>query len=800
MRLKTTLITLIVCAVSIAQTASVEGTLIDASSRLSIPFANIVVEGTTIGGATDLDGVFRIDGIAPGYIKLDVSVIGYERKLTEDIYVIPSKTAFIEIALQPSVSQLDEVVVTTSKFRETKESPVSLQTLGIEEIERNPGGGRDVSRAIQSLPGVAAFPGFRNDIVIRGGAPNENRFYIDGIETPLINHFQTQGSSGGPVGMLNINLLKEVNLYSGAFPANRGNALSSVLEFEQRNGSKEQVGFRGTIGSSDLALTVDGPISEKTTFIASYRLSYLQFLFQVLGLPFLPEYQDAQFKVNTRIDERNEISFIGLGAIDDFTLDTLVNEGVSDPETIDQNNYILGNIPVNDQRNYTVGTVYKHYADKGFWTAVVSRNALLNNATKFEGNDESDEAKKLLEYTSTEVENKFRLEHTRIYNGNRWNVGVNLESAHYTNETFNRFGTSQGEQVKEFKSTLDFMKWGLFGQWSRSFFDETLDVSAGFRVDANDYSEEMEDAIEQLSPRFSLAYNFLPQWSFNLNVGRYFQLPAYTVLGYRDAEGRLANQPRTDFIRSDHYVAGLKWLPNESSKLTVEGFFKDYSDYPFLLRDSISLANLGADFGVVGNDATTSINEGRAYGVEFLAQRRAKNGIYGILAYTFVRSEFEDKNGELRASSWDSRHFVTLTSGKKFKKNWELGIRYRYAGGLPFTPYDVPTSSLIENWTVNGRAVPDFNRLNSQRLNAFNQLDVRIDKTWYSEKVSINLFLDIENILNVTADAVEELTVATDEAGNILLDPQDPSRYSLRPLAQDGGGTIIPTIGVIVDF
>lgn len=799
-RISTTLFALFISInLAFAQTASIKGKIIDQQTQEPIPFANVVISGTQNGTSTDFDGLFTITNVNPGYVKLEVSVVGYERTLSEDVYAIPSKTPYVEIKLKPTSTQLKEVVIETSKFRRTEESPVSLQTLGIEEIEKNPGGARDISRAIQSLPGVASTPSFRNDIIIRGGAPNENRFYVDEVETPIINHFQTQGSSGGPAGILNVNLVREVNLYTGAFPSNRGNALSSVLEFKQLDGNQEKLHFRGAIGSSDLAIAADGPLGDKTTFIASYRFSYLQLLFSVLGLPILPQYQDYQFKVKHKFNKNNEFSIISLGALDQFSLDLNANDGVTDPEQIRSNNYILGNTPINNQWNYTIGGVYKHYSKNSFQTVVLSRNMLNNVATKYQDNDESDPNKKILEYGSREQENKLRVENTYRKNDFKFNMGFNFENVVYSNNTFNRIATPNGIITRDFVSELDFLKYGIFGQASQLFFKGRLTLSLGFRMDGANYNTNMSNLLNQFSPRLSGSYAITDKWSFNFNTGRYFQLTPYTVLGYRNTQGDLVNKNNTTYIQADHYVSGVQYNPNSSTKITVEGFYKDYQNYPFLLTDSISLANLGADFGVIGNEPTASINSGRAYGVEFLIQRRAAKGLYGILAYTFVRSEFKDKNNQYVPSSWDSQNFVTLTAGKKFKNNWEAGIRWRYAGGLPYTPFDVSASSTIQNWNITGAGIRDFDLLNSQRLNPFSQLDVRVDKTWFLPKTSINLYIDIQNVYNAQADQPPFLDVVRDDQGNPVVNPLNPGQYQTQFIANTAG-TVLPTIGVIVDF
>src|SRR6056297_2893062 len=332
---------------------TIKGRVYNAQSNEPVPFANIVIWETTIGSVSNYDGEFSFTGLKPGYVKLKVSSIGYETYVTESLMVTNAKTSYIEIPLKEKTEQIESVVVKASPFRMQKESPVSLRRIGVEQIEKNPGANRDISRVIQSFPGVSSSVSFRNDVIVRGGGPSENVFYLDGVEIPNLNHFSTQGASGGPVGIINVDFVREVDFYSGAFPANRGGAVSSVLDFRQVDGNKEEMKYRATIGASDLALTLDGPLADNASIIFSVRRSYLQFLFSVLELPFLPTYNDAQFKSRRRLDEKNEIILIGLGALDQFELNKDANE------TPDQR-YILNYLPVNEQWNYTGGMVYKH--------------------------------------------------------------------------------------------------------------------------------------------------------------------------------------------------------------------------------------------------------------------------------------------------------------------------------------------------------------------------------------------------------------------------------------------------------
>ena len=577
--------------------------------------------------------------------------------------------------------------------------------------------------------------------------------------------------------------------------------MSSVFDFALKEGNPEKMKANITVGSSDYGLTLDGPIGKNTSYIFSVRRSYLQFLFAALRLPFLPIYNDAQFKIKTKINAKNEITLISLGALDQFEINKGVNDGVEDAETLERNQFILGNIVSNEQWNYTIGASYKHFAESSFQQVVVSRNHLDNSAVKYFNNDESIEANKILDYRSQEIENKVRLEHTWRGNGWKWNVGAGYENALFTNRTFNRFVTAGGQQITaDFKSELMVNKYTMFTQLSKGFIADRLKLSLGIRTDINDFNDEMGNPLDQLSPRLSASYLFAPKWSLNASIGRFYQLPPYTIMGYRNNAGQLVNkQNGISYIQCDHAVVGIDYSPFTNTKISVEGFYKIYDNYPFLTRDSISLANLGSDFGVIGNDPATPTSAGRAYGLEFLLQQKLTKGFYGILAVTLVKSEFEDKNGDFQPSAWDNGQIVTLTAGKKFKRDWELGARFRYLGASPYTPFDVALSSNTTNWDLRGVGLLDYNRLNTERTGAVHQLDMRLDKRWFFAKWALNLYLDIQNVYNFQAPLAPSITVIRDNNGDPILDSTDPSRYQMKEI-QNFSGTLLPSIGIIIEL
>ena len=778
----------------------IKGRIYNSKNNEPVPFANIIIFQSSIGVASNFEGEFNFTAIKPGFVKLQVTAVGYETYISSDLMVTNAKIVNIDIPLVEANIELNEVVVKPSAFRKTEESPVSLRVIGVQEIEKIPGANRDISKVIQSFPGVASTPAQRNDVIVRGGGPSENSFFLDNVEIPNINHFATQGASGGPVGIINVDFVREVNLYSGAFPANRGDALSSVIEFKQKDGNSEKMEVQGTLGSSEVALTLDGPVGNNTTYIFSARRSYLQLLFSVLELPFLPTYNDMQFKVKTRFNKKNELTFIGLGAYD-------VSELNLDANKTEDQKYILNYLPVNEQWGYTFGIVYKHYREKSYGTWVLSRSFLDNYSYKYQNNIEVDSLK-TFDYNSAEAENKFRYENTtRTDHGYKINLGAGIEYAKYSNNTFRKDFVGFTQTITDYDVNLEFWKWSVFGQVSKEYFQKQLILSLGIRADANNYSTNMSNILNQVSPRFSASYKFLPTVSLNFNTGRYYQLPAYTTLGFSNGTGEFLNkQNGLKYISVDHLVGGLEYMPTSQSFLSFEGFYKFYRDYPLSVSDSIALANKGADFGTFGDEEVLPIAEGQSYGVELLVRHKNLFGFNMVLSYTLVRSEFKEVDGNLNFTSdfipslWDNIHLLNITATRDLKRNWQFGFKWRFVGGAPYTPVDKNKTGLISAWDARGREYLDYSQFNSLRLDNFHQLDIRIDKQYFYDRSSLMLYLDIQNVYNFKSDEPDKFIPESDNNGNFIVDVNNPDRYLMKTIVSEGAGTILPSLGIIVQF
>ncbi|MBW6499353.1 MAG: TonB-dependent receptor [Bacteroidales bacterium] len=788
-----TLFLLVLTGQAMAQQGVIRGRVFNQDTNEPLPFTNIIIDGTNIGSTSDLDGNFLFTGINPGFVRLAVSSVGFERRITEEFMVSNSRAAFIEIGLKEIKVDLETVEIRASPFQRRDESPVSLRRLGIKEIERSPGSNRDISKVIQSLPGVAFTPAFRNDVIIRGGGPSENRFFLDGMEIPTINHFSTQGASGGPLGMINVDFIREIEMYSGAFPASRGNALSSVFEFRQINGNRDRMNLRGTIGASDLALSIDGPLTQNTSVVASARRSYLQFLFTLLELPFLPTYNDFQFKTNTRIGEKSELNIIGLGAIDQFTLNLAANE-------TEEQRLLLEALPVNEQWNYAIGATYRRFRDNGSDLFVLSRNMLRNNAFKYPGNDESQE--RSLDFVSDEIENKFRFERNTALDKYRVNWGLGGEYAKFLGDIRQQlFINNQLIQVNN-QTAYDLFKWSAFGQVTRSLANDRLTLSLGVRSDANNYTSSMSNLLDQISPRFSASYQLRPNLFINGNVGRYFQMPSYVTLGHTDPNGILVNKNNDlRYISVDHLVSGIEWLPNRASKVTLEGFYKMYDKYPFSVRDSVALGSQAGDFGVFGDEEVLSIGKGRSFGSELFFRTEDFKKFNLILSYTFVRSEFQDIAGTYIPSKWDNRHILIFTALRPLPRNWEIGLKWKFSGGAPLTPYDLELSSIRDAWDAQNGPYLDYSRFHQDRLRSFHQLDLRVDKQFFLNKWSLMVYLDIQNLYNFESQLPDNVFRQEDANGNPIIEagPDGIERYRLKTF-ENLTGTVLPSIGIIFEF
>lgn len=551
----------------------------------------------------------------------------------------------------------------------------------------------------------------------------------------------------------------------------------------------ERNSLKATLGASEVSLASNGHLGKKTSYLVSVRQSYLQFLFDMLGLPFLPTFTDAQFKLKTRFDARNELTVLGLGGIDKMKLNTKADD--------EDNEYILSYLPKIQQETFTLGAVYRHYAGAHVQSVVASHSYLNNRNTKYQQNDESDPDHLMLRLRSTEQNTQLRLENSSSFRNWKVTVGTSLDYSQYSNTTFQKVYTDRA-QTFDYHTYLGIMRWGLFGTVNYTSIDERFTASLGLRADANNYSAAMKDLSDQLSPRLSLSYQLTEHWSLSGNAGLYYQLPPYTALGFKNNNGLYANKYALRYMQVSQGSIGLNWRKGDTFEVSVEGFYKDYDKIPLSVADGIPLTCKGNDYGVIGNELLTSTAQGRSYGAELLLKWLIAKKLNLASSFTLFKSEYRtDKESEYIASAWDNRFIFNLRGTYNLPRHWSVGMKVSCIGGAPYTPYDADKSSLVTAWNAQGKPYYDYTRYNEERLPAFTQVDIRIDKTFYLKRCMLGFYIDLQNIAGSKLKQADVLM-----STGVIKNPDAPiaeQRYVMKSLKQESG-TLLPTLGITFEY
>ncbi len=651
------------------------------------------------------------------------------------------------------------VEVTAQYFSKDPDAPVSAQRLSAEEIRRSPGGFEDVLRAISVLPGVAQAEPGRNDLVIRGGAPSENLYVLDNVEVPNINHFGTQGAAGGPLSYINLDFIRETGFATGGFGVKYGDRMSSVLTLDLREGRKDRIGGKGTISATQFGLNLEGPMSEQATFVFSARRSYLDFIFKAAGFGFVPEYWDILGRVQYKPDTKNQLSFFAVGALDDvaFFNDT--------PDQRYDNSRILGTA----QTQYASGVNWEHLFGNGYITTTLGRSYVRYNGVQ---NDSL--LRPIFQNQSKEAETSLRADavfKTTEDGTNEVSFGIQVKRVNFaTTLALPGFETSFGDTLDV--SVADFMEIGTKGSaylQALHHFPHGFQLVVGGRVD---YFDRIERQF-YFSPRASLEWEFSPLTSVSLAAGMYRQFPSY-VWFVADARNRAMTAARVD-----QYILGVEHLLREDLKVRLEGFYKDYRDYPAsVTRPYLVMANTGGGFGgsednfaSFGLDWLISEGTGNAYGVDLLIQKKMSEvPLYGIISLTLSRAQFTPLDGVERPGRYDQRVLANLSAGYRFDERWEASTRFRYGTGRPYTPFNADGSQ-------------DISRLNSERLRPFHSWDVRVDRRWNFDQWNLIVYLDIQNVYNLKYASTPRWDPRTGQS-----------------IQDESGIGILPSIGVSAEF
>jgi len=703
-----------------------------------------------------LDGKFSIKNIPVGSYQIRASAIGYSSRIKSDLIVSTAKPSVVEFELLETVIEIEAITVTSDLFQTAPTEVNSITNFSYEEIRRAPGGFEDVVRALSVLPGVAIADPGRNDLIVRGGAPSENLFLVDGMVVPNINHFGSQGATGGPLSFVNLDFVEESSFSTGGFSAIYGDKLSSVLQIKLQDGRSDRIGGKGTISATQFGFNLEGPLSSNSDFIFSVRRSYLDFIFKAAGFGFVPEYYDVLSKFNYKLDNNNSFSFLFISAFDNVKFFN---------ETADQrfsNSRALGSA----QTQYVTGISYRHLLKKGFFDISLNRNFIDFNTSQRDSL-----LNPIFLNESREGENTLKLDFVyKLSPMTEINFGAQIKQIKFkTDVKLPSFLTTFGDtlEIYSLKAEEMFFKSNIYAQYSNMFFNR-IRLNLGIRTD---YFSAIEQKFT-FGPCLSLSYALTPISNLNFSTGIYHQNPSYIWLA-ADEVNRKLNQ-----IQVEHYILGVDHRLRDDIIMKAEAFYKNYSNYPAsLLRNYVVLANTGAgfagaedNFSSFGLEKLSSGGKGFSHGIEFSLQKKSSViPHYGIFSLTYGETYFTGLEGIERAGTYDQRLIINLSAGYIFNKKWEASVKFRYASGKPKTPFNSDGSQTIALY-------------NTERLPNTHSLDIRIDRRWNFHGWNLIAYLDVQNIYNRKNVSV--------------------NRWNPRTKSADEGSAIgiLPSIGVSIEF
>ena len=745
-----------------AVTGVITGRVIATITESPIVGATVRVRGQEIVAETDDAGRFTLRGVRTGIVTVEVRALGFAPVSRGDIAVSPAKPAEVLIAMRVVDVQLQTLTVRPEAFppQASPTTPVSSQTYSAEEVRRQPGAQEDVLRAVSVAPGVGVTSGARNDIVVRGGAPFENLFVIDNIEVPNINHFGSQGSTGGPISLINIRFIESVTLSAGGFGARYGDRASSATSLTLREGNRERVAGELNVAATQVGAVLEGPIGDNASFFVNVRQSYLDLLFKAIGLSFIPAYTDATVKTVWRPTPRDAVSALVIAARGTVTFN---NDSADDRVS---NAQVLA--PAQDQ--YFSGLTWKRLLGNGVVTTTLGRTW-----TRFVTAQRDSLLQPIFESRSTEGETSLRSDVT-------WQLarGVELEAGSimkYASQLqydatlagFARRDADGNPQPLRVDTSFTALRNGTYVQatWQAA---PRVRLSLGAR---GDWYGFLDNAV-RLAPRASATFRADDVTTFSIAGGRYWQAPSFIWL-----VGAPQNSTTLRPFHADHAVLGVTRLIGDELKVQFEVYGKRYGAYPTrVFRPQAVLSPSGFDDASTdipfGLEPLSSLGTGDAYGAEvFLQKKLGVTPFYGQLSASFNRTRFTALDGTSSRGAFDTPVLANAVLGWRANARWEVATRVRGATGLPLTPF-----------TLNGpdAGTLDFTRYNAQRLDAFFAADIRVDRRFIFGRQQLIAFLDLQN---VTARA---------NRGAPQWNPR------LREVEQSDGIGLLPTIGLNWEF
>lgn len=702
----------------------IKGKVIDSDTKEPLIGTNIIVINTKLGASTDSKGDFTIDKVPVGSYTFKFSYIGYEPLFKTDVIVKSNRITFLAVSLKMTTIETEGITVSAGFFSQTDDQPTSIINFSAEEIRRGPGSAGDISRILFSLPSISKVSDNQNSLIVRGGSPAENSFYIDNIEIPNINHFPVQASSAGHIGLLNVDFINDVNFYTGGFSAAYGDKLSSVMDLSFREGNKNEVDFQLDLNVGGIGAIGEGPVANgKGSWLFSARHSFLDLIVMSLiseNESTIPKYSDYQTKFVYNLSDKHKIILLNITALDKFSnkkADAIENSkniyggGKVFQSTTGFNcQYLWGN---NGFSNLSLSHTFTKRNSKYLMTR--TEDVFLDHFT-------------LDQYYNLRNINYYRINSSHSVEGGIEAKLLNTEYDNFYAQYIDLMGNLTSElhvDEKELSTKLS-----TFLNYKLKAFSR-LTFNTGFRVDYFNFSENTH-----ISPRFSFSYQINEMTSLNGATGVYYQNLPMILLSQNENYKYLKDPV------SYHYILGIHRLLTENTRLTIEFYHKDYDHFPLnpnqpymFIMDQI----VYDDFFLNHEEL---VSEGKAFsrGCEIMIQKKLVENLYGTISGTYSKTKYRDIFGIWRDRVFDNQFMVNIEGGYKPNRKWEFSLRWSYAGGIPYTPFDEKASEETHKGILN------TNQINSKRLPPYHSLNIRFDRRFYFSKTNLILYLDIWNV------------------------------------------------------
>lgn len=738
-------------------TQTVRGTVVDEASLAPIPGAKVMILDTTqkLRAITDLDGNFSIKDVPVGRISLNVSYIGYAPKTLTNLDLTSGKELVLNISLAEEITVTDEVVVTGRKKGEVSNdmATVSARNFSVEASQRYAGSVNDVSRMAQNFAGVQGNDDSRNDIIVRGNSPIGVLYRYEGVDIPNPNHFALLGTAGGPVSILNNNVLANSDFFTGAFPAEYGNAMAAVFDLKMRNGNAQQHEFLGQVGFNGFEAMAEGPLSKKhnSSYLVSYRYSTLQ-LFSLIGINFgtgtaVPDYQDINFKLNFK-HKNGSTSIFGLGGLSTVEFEGEKADGstnlFSDPS---ENLFFNSRIGVVGIKN-----IYR-INKKAYIKTTISTSATQNNIKRDSllPPDFTEQPS----YRNLSLEGKNNINTQLNY---KFNARHLLRVGLVADRLFFRLADSIYQPQEDHWYTLtdyDGSTFVLqpFSQWKFKI-SENLTLTTGFH-----YQYFTFNGSQSFEPRGGLNYRLAKNHSFGLGYGKHSQVPP-TRIYFREVEqpdGTSVN-PNEDLgmTKADHFIFNYDFRISRNIRLRTELYYQNLYNVPIdVHNNAYSLLNFGANYSNAFPDSLQNGGTGTNYGMEITLEHFMNHGFYFLFTTSLYESTYKGSNGVEYGTAFNGNYTFNLLGGKEFffkrskkegkkatVKSLLVDARVTLNGGQRYTPVNEELSEQV------GYVVYDESRTNELQYEDYFRADLRIAFKVSSKKVTQEWAVDLRNLTN----------------------------------------------------